>query len=90
MFVALIRKSVRLSAAAVFAALVAGSVGTAAVATTVASRSSSVWRTGQVNRDAVPGAGMAHAKPADDLPSFLLRPDGQLRNGLTPNPPTYG
>ena len=86
MFARIIRKSVRLS---VLAASIAGSVG-AVVVTTGAGHSSNGWRTGQVNRDAATGAGMAHAKPADDLPSFLLRPDGLLRNRLTPNPLTYG
>ena len=90
MFAGIIGKSVRLSAAAVLGASVAGGMAAVVFATTVASHSSYGWRTGQVNRYAVPGAGAAHATPADDLPSFLLRSDGLLWNRLPPNPFTYG
>lgn len=83
MFAGIIRKSVRLSATAILGGMVV-------VAASGANHSRSDWRTGQVNRDAVPGAGMAHATRADDLPSFLLRSDGLLRNRLEPNPLTYG
>lgn len=90
MFVGIIRKSVRLCASAVLAASVAGSVGGVALAstTTIDSRNARVTR--QVDRDAVPGAGMARVTPAEHLPSYPLRFDGRLRNGLEPNPLTYG
>lgn len=90
MFARIIEKSVRLLASAVLAAAVVGSLVVLVVATTGASDHRNGWTTGQVNRDAVPVAGIAHATPADGLPSFLLRRDGRLRNGLMPNPLTYG
>jgi hypothetical protein len=90
MFAGIIRKSVRLAAPAVLAASIAGSVGVVALASTDASSSGRAQVVGQVNRDAVRGAGMGRATPAGDFPSYPLRPDGRLRNGLTPNPFTYG
>lgn len=72
-------------------AAVAGSAGAATLARTYASDQRSPPAVGQRDRyRVVSGAGLGYAPAPTDIPSYLVRPGGLLRNGLTPNPFTYG
>jgi hypothetical protein len=91
MFTAIIRKSAQLLMPAVLVVAVAGSVSAAGPAKPDASDSRDAQVTGEIDRGAaVPGAGMADVARPEGVPSSLLRRDGRLRNGLEPNPLTFG